>query len=117
MDEEHLERQISEISKCYIWPNIGFSFYDKIINFHKKTKGKVNILIKLAKMLTLKEGRILMRTFVISWFSYCWLLSILSNRRGNHRAKHIHGRELKAIHRDCDHGDLMLLSENTFYIW
>ena len=45
---------------------LALVFMTKSLTSIKKTKGKVNILIKLAKMLTLKEGRILMRTFVIS---------------------------------------------------
>ena len=41
-----------------------------------------------------------MKTFAISQFLY---------------VKHIHESELREIHRSYDHGDLIILSENTFY--
>ena len=54
----------------------------------KNEKRKLNTLIKLVKLLALKQRRILMKTFFIYQFACCPLVSNFSSRRSNHKVSH-----------------------------
>ena len=56
---------------------------------------KLHALSRISKYMTWNKRRILMKSFIISQFNYCPLISMIHNRGLNNKINHIHERALR----------------------
>ena len=61
---------------------------------------KLHVLSRVSKYISLKKRRILMKSFIISQFSYCPLIWMTHNRGLNNKINHIHERALRIVYKE-----------------
>ena len=61
---------------------------------------KLYALSRVSKYISLKKRRILMKSFIISQFSYCSLICMTHSRVFNNKINHIHKRALRIVCKD-----------------
>ena len=69
--------------------NLGrnLNFDNHVISLCKKAGRKLAVLARLSKFMSLKQKRILMKTFVESRFGYCPLIWMFHSRKVNSKKK------------------------------
>ena len=70
-----------------------------IILLCKKAGKKLSALARLAKLLSLEERKLLMKTFTESQFGYCPLAWLFCGKKTNSKGNHVPERALRIVHR------------------
>ena len=70
----------------------NLSFENHVISLCKKASQKLHAFARISHYMDLNKGRILMKAFIISQFSYCPLISIFHSRDLNNKINRIHER-------------------------
>ena len=85
---------------------LGFQI-DRDLNFNKyvsslckKAGKKPSILARLLNFISIKERKILMKSFIESQFGYCPLIWMFHGRGMNNKINHLHERSLHIVYKD-----------------
>jgi hypothetical protein len=65
-----------------------------------KANRKLSALIRLAKYIDIDKRKILIKSFILSQFSYCPLIWMFHSRNLNNKINHIHERALRITYQD-----------------
>ena len=75
-------------------------FKGHIASICKKTSQKLHALARLVNYMDLPKGKVLMKAFITSQFSYCPLIWMFHSRTLNSRINYIHERALRLTYKD-----------------
>ena len=78
----------------------NLSFSEHVTYLCATANRKLHALSRASKDISLKKHRTLMKSFIISQFSYCPLIWMRHSRRLNNKINHIHGRALRIVYKD-----------------
>ena len=94
---------------------------DQALNFNehasslcKKPSQEQNTLSRMCGM-TFIQRRLVLKSFIRSYFPYCLVLSMFHSRKLNKRINHIHGRALKMVCKDFKSSFQELFIENNSF--
>ena len=73
---------------------------------------KLHALSRISKYMTWNKRRILMKSFIISQFNYCPLISMIHNRGLNNKINHIHERALRIAYNEYSSSFVDLLNKD-----
>ena len=105
------ESMWAQIGKAKIWESktqqlLGIEI-ERTLNFDehvkslcKKAGRKLSVLSRLPSYMTVKQKRILMKSFFESQFGYCPLVWMLYSRGISNKMNHLHERALRIIYKD-----------------
>ena len=88
------------MGKCKIEIGTNLNFDDHVISLCKKAGRKLAVLARLYKFMSVKQKRILMKTFVESQFGYCPLIWMFHSRKLNSKINHLQERSLRSFYND-----------------
>ena len=58
------------------------------------------MLARLSNLMSFKQRRIILKTFIESQLGYCPLIRIFHSRRVNNKINHLHERSLRIVYKD-----------------
>ena len=76
------------------------TFIDHVTNICSKASQKLHALSRVRNFMTLKQGKIILKTFILSHFGYCPLVWMFHSRKLNHRINRLHERALRITYKD-----------------
>ena len=76
------------------------NFDEHVKSLCKKAGRKLSVLSRLSSYMTVKQKRILMKSFFESQFGYCPLVWMFYSRGINNKINHLHERALRIIYKD-----------------
>ena len=76
------------------------TFNTHITSLCKKASQKLHALSRVSNYMTLKQRKLIMRSFIFSQFGYCPLVWMFHSRKLNTRINRIHERALRIVYRD-----------------
>ena len=89
-------------------------FDDHIKNMCKEAGKKINALARIAPYLNEDKRKLLMKTFVLTFFNYCPLVWMYCSRKNNKLINNIHERALRIAYNDFSSNfEQLLLKDNT----
>ena len=92
-------------------------FDDHIKHMCSEAGKKISALARIAPYLNENKRKILMKTFVITFFNYCPLVWMYCSRKNNKRINSIHERALRIAYNDFSSSfEQLLLKDNTVNI-
>ena len=118
----------AQIGKAKIWENktqklLGveiertLNFDEHVKSLCKKAGRKLSVLSRLSSYMTVKQKRILMKSFFESQFGYCPLVWMFYNRGINNKINHLHERALRIIYKDnTSTFEELLEKDNSFSV-
>ena len=74
--------------------------FNHILSQCKKAGGKLSVLTKICKFMSLRRGRVLMKSFIESQFEYCPLVWMCCDKTSDNRINHLHERALRTVYND-----------------
>ena len=78
----------------------NLSFNEHVTYLCATANRKLDALSRASKFMSLKKRRILMKSFIISQFSYCPLIWMTYSRWLNNKINHIYERALRIVYKD-----------------
>ena len=85
-----------------------------IKNMSKEAGKKINALARIAPYLNENKWKLLMKTFVLTFFNYCLLVWMYCSRKNNKLINTIHERALRIAYNDFSSNfEQLLLKDNT----
>ena len=101
----------AQIGKTKIWESktqklLGveiertLNFDEHVKSLCKKAGRKLSVLSRLSSYMTVKQKKILMKSFFESQFGYCPLVWMFYSRGINNKINHLHERALRIIYKD-----------------
>ena len=90
---------------------LGIKFDSKLS--YKKASQKLHALNRIVNYINLSKQKALMKTFLISPFNYCPLVSMFHSRKLNHCINSIHERALRVTYQDYQSTFLQLLQRDN----
>ena len=118
----------AQIGKAKIWESktqklLGveiertLNFDEHVRSLCKKAGRKLSVLFRLSSYMTVKQKRILMKSFFESQFGYCPLVWMFYNREINNKINHLHERALRIIYKDnTSTFEELLEKDNSFSV-
>ena len=118
----------AQIGKAKIWESktqklLGveiertLNFDEHVKSLCKKAGRKLSVLSRLSSYMTVKQKRILMKSFFESQFGYCPLVWMFYNRGINNKINHLHERALRIIYKDnTSTFEELLEKDNSFSV-
>ena len=93
------------------------TFDEHVSNLCFKASQKLHALARIRSYMSIKQSKILMKTFILSHFGYCPLIWMMHSRTLNNRINKIHERALRLVYKDdvSSFSDL-LKKDNSFTI-
>ena len=93
------------------------TFDEHVSNLCFKASQKLHALARIRSYMSIKQSKILMKTFILSHFGYCPLVWMMHSRKLNNRINRIHERALRLVYKDdiSSFSDL-LKKDNSFTI-
>ena len=76
------------------------TFTDHVTSICKKASQKLHALSRVRNFMTLKQGKIILKTFILSHFGYCPLVWMFHSRTLNCRINKLHERALRITYKD-----------------
>ena len=76
------------------------TFADHVSSICTKASQKLHALSRVRNFMTLKQGKIILKTFILSHFGYCPLVWMFHSRKLNHRINRLHERALRITYKD-----------------
>ena len=93
------------------------TFNEHVSDLCCKASQKLHALARVRNFMSLKQRKIIMRTFILSHFSYCPLIWMLHSRSLNKRINKIHERALRLVYKDdISSFEELLTRDNSFTI-
>ena len=93
-----MQRFFWELQLTVTYSNLRFS---KHVTYLCATSNrKLHALSRVSKYISLNKRRILMKSFIISQFSYYPLVCMTHSRGFNNKINHIHERALRIVYKD-----------------
>ena len=77
-------------------------FETHISNLCNKGNQKLSVPSRLRKILTLKQRKVVFKSFFESQFKYCPLIWMFCSRKTNNKINKLHERALRVVHNDND---------------
>ena len=78
----------------------NLTFENHINNIFKTATQKLNALARVVPYRNIQKRRIIVKSFVTSWFGYCSLFWMFSSSRLNNKIDSIHDRALRITYQD-----------------
>ena len=75
----------------------NLNFNEHVSSLRRKVGSKLSVLARLSSLMSFKQRRILLKTFIESQFRYCPLVWMFHNRRVNNKVNHLHERSLRIV--------------------
>ena len=76
------------------------TFDDHVTSICTKASQKLHALSRVRNFMTLKQAKIILKTFILSQFGYCPLVWMFHSRKLNHRINRLHERALRITYKD-----------------
>ena len=76
------------------------NFNEHVSSLCKKASQKLNTLSRIASCMTFDQRRLILNSFITSYFSYCPIVWMFHSRKLNERINHIHERALRIVYKD-----------------
>ena len=97
--------------------DIKLTFNEHVSSICKKNSQKLHALSRVRNFRTLKQAKIILKTFILSHFSYCLLVWMFHSRILNHRINRLHERALRITYRDdASSFDDLLIKDESFTV-
>ena len=93
--------------------NLNFNEY--VSSLCKKAGRKLSVLVRLSHFFSIKQRRILMKSFTESQFSYCFLIWMFHGRGVNNKINHLHKLSLRIVYKDNNSTFKELLNKDNSY--
>ena len=118
----------AQIGKAKIWESktqklLGveiertLNFDEHVKSLCKKAGRKLSVLSRLSSYMTVKQKRILIKSFFGSQFGYCPLVWMFYSRGINNKINHLHERALRIIYKDkTSTFEELLEKDNSFSV-
>ena len=120
LNQEKCNLVVSENKSENIWADIGHAkiwespkqkllvvvidrdliFDGYVSSLRRKAGKKLSALARLSHCMSLKQRRVLMKSFKEAQFGYCQLIWMFHTRELNRKINHIHERALRIVYRD-----------------
>ena len=71
---------------------------------------------KITKFMSIKQRRVLMKSFIDSEFGYCPLIRMFHGREVNNKINHLHQRSLCIVYKDKSSFKELLLRDDSFTV-
>ena len=85
-----------------------------VANLCKKASQKLHALARISKYMSLRQRRIIMKSFINSQFGYCPIVWMFHSRTLNRRINNIHERSLRIVYEDYKSSfEELLQKDNT----
>ena len=75
-------------------------FNEHVSSLCKKASQKLNALSRITSCMTFDQRRLILNSFITSYFSYCPIVWMFHSRKLNERINHIHERALRIVYKD-----------------
>ena len=96
--------------------NLNFNEY--VSSLCKKVGKKLSLLARLSNVMSIKQRRVLMKSFIESQFGYCPLIWMFHGRGLNNKINHLHERSLRIVYKDNNSSFKELLKkDNSFTVY
>ena len=83
----------------------------------KRAGKKLSVLARLSNFMSIKQRRVLMKSFIESQFGYCPLIWMFHGRGLNNKINHLHERSLCIVYQDNNSSFKELLQkDNSFTV-
>ena len=82
---------------------------------YAKKLAKNSVLARLANFMSIKQRRVLMKSFIESQFGYCPLIWMFHGRGVNNKINHLHERSLRIVYKDSNSSFKELLKEDKSF--
>ena len=116
----------AEIDRAKIWESpkqkLLCVFIDQNLSFHgyvsslrRKAGKKLSALARLSHCMSLKQRRVLMKSFKEAQFGYCQLIWMFHTRELNKKINHIHERALRIVYRGSSSSFTELLKTRSIF--
>ena len=93
------------------------TFDEHVSKLCTKASQKLHALSRVGNYMTQNQRKIIMKTFILSHFSYCPLVWMFHSRKLNNRINSIHERALRIVYRDNESTfDELLFKDESFTI-
>ena len=76
------------------------TFADHVSSICSKASQKLHALSRVRNFMTLKQAKIILKSFILSHFGYCPLVWMFHSRKLNHRINRVHERALRITYKD-----------------
>ena len=93
-----MQRFFWELQLTVTYSNLRFS--EQVTYLCATSNRKLHALSRVSKYISLNKRRILMKSFIISQFSYYPLVCMTHSRGFNNKINHIHERALRIVYKD-----------------
>ena len=70
--------------------------------YAKKLAKKFSVLARLSNFMSIKQRRVLMKSFIESQFGYCPLIWMFHGRGVNNKINHLHEPSLRIVYKDTN---------------
>ena len=92
--------------------NLNFNEY---VPLCKKAGKKLLVLSRLSHFISIKQRRVLIKSFIESQFSYCPLIWMFHGRGVNYKIYNLHGHSLHIVYKDNNSSLKELLKKNNWF--
>ena len=93
------------------------TFTDHVTSICKKASQKLHALSRVRNFMTLKQGKIILKTFILSHFGYCPLVWMFHSRTLNCRINKLHERALRITYKDDKSSfEELLIKDESFTV-
>ena len=71
-----------------------------INTIHKSASNQLNVLVRLKKLLSFEQKKVLVKSFLVSNFDYCPLVWFISSAKSLKKVENLQKRALRFLHND-----------------
>ena len=83
-----------------------------INTIHKSVSNQLNALVRLKKLLSFEQKKVLVNSVIVSNFDYCPLVWFISSAKSLKKVENLQKRALRFLHNDCHSSYETLLHES-----
>ena len=112
-DEKNWESNKQKLLGLQIDRNLHFNEYVSLLC--KKAGKKLSVLARLSDFMSIKQRRVLMKSFIESQFGYCPLIWMFHGRGLNNKINHLHERSLRIVYKDSNSSFKELRKKNNSF--
>ena len=95
----------------------NMNFNEHVSSLCKKAGKKLSIFARLSNFMSIKQRRVLMKSFTESQFGYCPLIWMFHGKEVNNKINHLHERSLRIVYKDNNSSFKELLKkDNSFTV-
>ena len=83
----------------------------------QKAGKNLSVLARLSNFMSIKQRRVLMKSFIVSQFGYCPLIWMFHGTGVNNKINRLHKRSLRIVYKDSNSSFKDLLEDNSFTVY